>query len=180
LRMRQVESQRVDPLEYLKSIKQASSDLGLSQSTRSEIDLKLEEMREIHDIEMAKFGLETRKWEWQKSNEGKTLEQVKDLVKTVGEGPIGDAIKMIGGAQADKMRGSATKQNSPRIVQIKCPNCGGIFAANDQLAKLICPLCGAQLEKPSQPAPQQPQQQAIQESQTQTEQPPAEEKGVAE
>ena len=134
LRMRHVESQRVDPLEYLKSIKQASADLGLSQNTRNEIDLKLEEMREMHDIEMAKYGLETRKWEWQKANEGKTIEQAKDLIKTVTEGPIGKAIENLGSGAADKIRGGS-------LVKVQCPNCKGTFGANPALTTVTCVHC---------------------------------------
>lgn len=155
LRMRHMESQRIDPLEYLKSIKQASSDLGLSQSTRGEIDLKLEEMREIHDIEMGKLGFETRKWEHQKDSEGRTIEQVKELVKTVTEGPVGKALEALGEAGADKIRGSQ-KRNTSNIIQVTCPNCQGKFQANGQLAKINCPLCGAELAKAAASAPQPP------------------------
>ena len=157
IRMRHMESQRIDPLEYLKSIKQASSDLGLSQTTRNEIDLRLEEMRELHDIEMAKYGFETRKWDWQKANEGKTIEQVKDLVKTVTEGPIGKAIENIGGATSDRIRSG--KGNSAPLVKAQCPKCGGIFGVNPALPMVTCVHCGEQLAR------QQPSSQQVQESQ---------------
>ncbi|MCJ7635671.1 hypothetical protein MUP77_25175 [Candidatus Bathyarchaeota archaeon] len=159
LRMRQLELQRgVDPLEYLKTIKQASGDLGLSQTTRGDIDLQLEAMREHHDIEMAKFGLETRRWEWQKANEGKTIEQVKDLVKTVTEGPVGRAIENIGGGAADRIRRG--KGNSVPLVKVQCPKCGGIFSVNPALPVVACVHCGEQLVR-EQPSPQQTQEQPI-------------------
>lgn len=149
LRMRHMESQRIDPLEYLKSIKQASSDLGLSQNTRSEIDLKLEEMREMHDIEMAKYGFETRKWEYSKANEGKTIEQVKDLVKTVTEGPIGKAIENIGGGAADRLR-TGKGSNTP-LVKVICPKCHGQFAVNPALRIVTCVHCGETLQSAQEP-----------------------------
>jgi hypothetical protein len=150
LRMRHVESQRVDPLEYLKSIKQASSDLGLSQTTRNEIDIKLEEMRELHDVEMAKLGFETRKWEHVKDNEGKTIEQVQGLIKTVTEGPIGRAIENLGSGAADKIRGGS-------LVKVQCPNCKGFFGVNPALTTVACVHCGATLAR--EPAsPQQTQE----------------------
>ena len=166
LRMSHMESQRIDPLEYLKSIKQASSDLGLSQNTRSEIDLKLEEMREMHDIEMAKYGLETRKWEHQKDSEGKTIEQVKDLVKTVTEGPIGSMIENIGSGAADRIRRG--KGNNTPLVHVRCPNCQGEFNVNPALHTVTCIHCGATLQSAqppqntqSTPAPQpEPSQEA--------------------
>jgi len=158
LRMRHMESQRVDPLEYLKSIKQASADLGLSQTTRTDLDLKLEQMREMHDVDMARFGLETRKWEWEKANEGKTIEQVKDLVKTVTEGPVGRAIENIGGGAADRIRSG--KGNSVPLVKAQCPKCGGIFSVNPALPMVTCVHCGEQLAR-QQPSTQQAQEQPI-------------------
>jgi ribosomal protein S27E len=87
-------------------------------------------------------------------NSGKTIEQVKDLVKIVTEGPVGDVIKNFGQAGADRLR-SGTAQKAPsNIVQVKCPNCGGTFPANGQLPTVTCPLCGVTLQAPSQPTPQ--------------------------
>jgi len=159
---------------------------GNDSTTTNEFTLKREEMQQTERLEDKKLGFEEKKWEYEKTNEGKTIEQITGLVKTVTEGPIGEAIKAIGGAQADKMRGSATKSNSARVVQVKCPSCSGVFPANEQLAAITCPLCGTGLSRGSQPAPQEPQPQAAQspektqESQTQTEQPPAEEQSIAE
>ena len=184
LRMRQLESQRVDPLEYLKTIKQASGDLGLSQNTRSGIDLQLEEMRERHDIDMARFGLETRKWEWQKANEGKTIDQIKDLVKTVSDGPVGRAIESIGGGAADRLR--TGKGNNVPLVKVQCPKCHGQFAVNPALQTVMCIHCGEPLSRApeqSQPVPapspkenttedSQPTEQEPSSSAQSTEQPP--------
>jgi len=174
LRMRQLESQRVDPLEYLKTIKQASGDLGLSQNTRSGIDLQLEEMRERHDIDMARFGLETRKWEWQKANEGKTIDQIKDLVKTVSDGPVGRAIESIGGGAADRLR--TGKGNNVPLVRVKCPKCHGQFAVNPALQTVMCIHCGEALSRApeqSQPVPApSPKETTIEDSQP-TEQEPS-------
>lgn len=159
---------------------------GTDAGAANEFTLKREEMQQTERLEDKKLGFEEKKWEYEKANEGKTIEQVKDLVKVVGEGPIGEAIKMLGGAQADKMRGSVAKSNSGRVVQVKCPSCNGVFPANEQLAMITCPLCGTGLSRGSQPAPQEPQSQATQspektqESQAQTEQPPVEEQSVAE
>lgn len=158
MRMSQIENKitaQVSPQDYIKTIKQTSQELGLSSQGKSEIDLKLEEMRETHDVQMATLGFETRKWEHQKDNEGKTIEQVEHLIKTVGESPIGRVLENLGSAGVDKIRGSG-KKNSPNIVPVTCPNCQGKFQANDQLAKINCPLCGAELAKATVPAPQPP------------------------
>ena len=175
MRMDQIEKRlttQVSPQDYIKTIKQTSEELGLSSAGKGEIDIKLEEMRQAHDVDMAKLGFETRKWEHQKDSEGKTIEQVKDLIKTVTEGPVGEVLKSLGDAGADKIRGSG-KKNSPNIVPITCPNCQGKFPANDQLTKINCPLCGAELQKATVPTPPNVQSPPATE-QTQTEQKPQE------
>ncbi|MCJ7768359.1 hypothetical protein MUP79_08215 [Candidatus Bathyarchaeota archaeon] len=159
---------------------------GTDSATANEFTLKKEDMQQKERLETRRMDLEEKALDHKLATEGKTIDQITNFVKTVSEGPVGDAIKMIGGAQADKMRGSVANSNSPRIVRIKCPGCGGIFAGNEQLATLACPLCGAGLTRASQPAPQEAQPQAIQspektqESQAQTEQPPVEGQSVAE
>jgi predicted RNA-binding Zn-ribbon protein involved in translation (DUF1610 family) len=186
LRMKELESRIVNPMEWIKSVRQGAGELGMSPAGKSEIDLRLAEMSQKERLETRRIDIEEKQLDRKLDNEGKTIEQIKDLVKTVGEGPIGEAIKMIGGAQADKMRGSVAKSNSGRVVQVKCPSCNGVFPANEQLATLTCPLCGTGLARGSQPTPQEPQPQATQspektqEAQTQTEQPPAEEQEFVE
>ncbi len=158
MRMNQIKNKitaQVSPQDYIKTIKQTSQELGLSSAGKGEIDIKIEEMRQAHDVDMAKLGFETRKWEHQKDSEGRTIEQVKDLVKTVTEGPVGKALEALGEAGADKIRGSP-KKNSSNIIQVTCPNCQGKFQGNDQLAKIYCPLCGAELQKATAPTPQPP------------------------
>ena len=126
---------------------------GTDSATANEYTLKKLEMEQTERLEDRKIGFEEKKWEFEKASEGKTIEQVKDLVKTVTEGPVGDVLKSFGEAGADRIRGSP-KRNTSSIIQVTCPNCQGKFQANDQLAKINCPLCGAELAKAAAPAPQ--------------------------
>ena len=145
-------------------LKWLQENANRSTGAENEAGLKKEEMRELHDIEMAKLGWDQEKWRHEKANEGKTIEQVKDLVKTVTEGPVGKAIENLGAGAADKIRGG------PKVamVDVLCPNCHNKFRANSNLPQVMCLNCGAVLQKPSepqpQPQPQEPQpQQPIQE-----------------
>lgn len=180
LKINELRNQIVDPMSWLKMVKAASGELGLSPAGKGEIDLKIAEMAQMERIEGKKMEFEEKKWEYDKANEGKIFTQITDAVKTVTEGPVGDAIKAIGEAQADKMRGSITKTNRASIIQIKCPACSGTFRANSDLVLIMCPLCGTQLQKPSQPAPQPSPEQPSQQAQAQTEQPQAEAQGSVE
>jgi len=140
-------------------------------ATANEYTLKKLEMEQTERLEDRKIGFEEKKWQYEKENEGKTIEQVKDLVKTVTEGPVGKVLESLGEAGADKIRGSG-KKNSPNIVQITCPNCQEKFRANDQLAKIDCPLCGAELQKATASAPQPPPAPQTSQPEPEQEQPP--------
>lgn len=132
--------------------------------TLNDISLKLEELKETHDVEMAKLGFEEKKWEYQKSNEGKTIEQVKDLVKTVTEGPAGKFLESLGSGAADRIRGG------PKVpmVDAVCPNCKNKMRVNAELSQIQCTTCGAVLRR-AEPQPQQ-----TEETQTQQEAKPQE------
>lgn len=130
---------------------------GVDQGTANEYTLKKEEMQQTERLENKKLDFEMDKWKYEKENSGKTIEQVKDLVKTVTEGPVGEVIKNFGSAGADRLRGGTAAKTPSNIVTVKCPNCGGTFPANGQLPTLTCPLCGVTLEAPNQPTPQQNQ-----------------------
>jgi hypothetical protein len=175
LRMKELESRIVNPMEWIKSVKQGAGELGMSPAGKSQIDLELAKMAQTERLETRRIDIEEKMLNHKLANEGKTVEQITDLVKTVGEGPIGDVLKNIGAAGADRLRGSA-KSNSASIVQVKCPSCSGVFPANAQLATLLCPLCGTKLERGSQPPPQEtPTQETPQPTQA-----PAEGQGSAE
>jgi ribosomal protein S27E len=128
---------------------------GVDQGTANEYTLKKEEMQQTERIENKKLDFEQEKWKYEKENSGKTIEQVKDLVKVVTEGPVGEVLKNFGSAGADRLRSGGQKPPS-NIVQVKCPSCGGTFPANGQLPTVACPLCGVTLQAPSQPSPPQP------------------------
>jgi ribosomal protein S27E len=119
--------------------------------TLSDITLKLEELKQTHDVEMAKLGFEEKKWEYKMANEGKMMEKAEHLIKTVSEGPIGKAIENLGAGAADRVRGG------PKVamVDVQCPNCQNKFRANSNLPQVMCLNCGAMLQKPSEPQTQE-------------------------
>lgn len=154
---------------------------GTDSAVTNDYSLKKLEMEQSKDIEDKKLGFEKEKWKYEKDNEGKIFEQIKDVAKIVTEGPVGEVIKSLGNAGAERIRGSGNKggpKNSvANIGPAQCPNCKGKFLANAMLDPIQCPLCGATLTKGNQP-PQEPQSPATQteenpqETQAQTEQPP--------
>jgi ribosomal protein S27E len=119
--------------------------------TLSDISLKLEELKQTHDVEMAKLGFEEKKWEYQQEHSGDTMKAIENITKNLGNGVIGDAIKGIGQGAADRLRGQGGRIP---MVDVVCPNCQNKFRANRDLAQVMCLNCGAMLQKPSEPQPQ--------------------------
>ena len=159
-----------NPFDYYRLGRADQEKLAIAGSGKqtNEFDLKNTEMKQTHDVEMAKLGWEKEKYVDAKQATKETIETVKDLVKTVSEGPIGKAIENIGAGAADKIRGG------PKVamVDVQCPNCQHKQRANRDLVQVMCLNCGAMLQKPSepqpQPQPQEPQpQQPIQEQPSQ-------------
>jgi len=141
---------------------------GNDSATTNEFTLKKAEMDQTERLETRKLDWEEKKWEKEQESQGKTLEQVKGIIQTVGEGPIGDVIKMFGQKGAEKIRGSGTpSSNAPsaQIAKVKCPNCTGDFPANIQLPQIQCPLCGVLLQNGNQPAHEQAEHNQAQEQQ---------------
>ena len=135
---------------------------GTDPAVINEWALKKLDMEQNKDIEDRKQSWEEKKWTQEQEGQGKTIEQIKEVLKVVGEGPIGRVLENIGSAGAEKLRGSKTRNSNvqaqpPQIAQVKCPNCAGDFSANTQLPQIQCPLCGVQLQSGNQPAPQQEQ-----------------------
>lgn len=154
LRYKELESKIINPADYFKNIKAMASDMGLTGGGKTEADLKLEEMQQTERLETRKINLQEKELDHKLANEGKSIEQITDFVKTVGEGPIGRAIENLGAGAADRVRGNAPKAGN--MTQVQCPSCKGIFAANPNLAVIGCPQCGAKLEKQQAPPPTPP------------------------
>jgi len=136
---------------------------GSDSGAANDYTLKKAEMDQKERLETRKLDWEEKKWVQEQEGQGKTIDQIQSVLKTVTEGPIGKVIESFGSAGADRLRGGAKapasngQAQSPQIAQIKCPNCGGLFQVNTQLPMIQCPLCGVQLQNGNQPAPQQEQ-----------------------
>ena len=107
-------------------------------------DLKLEEMRQMGQIENRKLDWEKEKWQNDKDSTGKTIDTIKELVQPL----IGKGIEIVG-AVAQKKLNVGTKQ--PNVA---CPQCTKPFYADPAKDIITCPSCGVKLSK--NPLPEQP------------------------
>jgi len=127
-----------------------------SPGGKTDTDLKHEEMQQTERLENRKLDIETKKWEYEQENSGKTIEQVTNLVKTVAESPIGRAIENMGSGFGERLK-TGKNNNAPQLVKIQCPNCFGQFSVNPALPQVSCIHCGSVLQaKPSTPQPEIP------------------------
>lgn len=170
-RMQRLQSQIVNPLDWYKAQKELMKEFGVSSGGKSEVDLKLAEMGQTERLENRKLDWEMRKSEKQEEADTRKWEQIGRIF----EGPVGRVMENFGKAGADKLRGTPSK-NALKPVQVACPNpnCKKPFYADENALSIVCPHCGAILEKqtaaspPPQPQPpaQPPQAEATQPTET--------------
>jgi hypothetical protein len=153
-RMQRLQSQIVNPLDWYKAQKELMKEFGVSSGGKSEVDLKLAEMGQTERLENRKLDWEMRKSEKQEEADTRKWEQIGRIF----EGPVGRVMENFGKAGADKLRGTPSK-NALKPVQVACPNpnCKKPFYADESALSVVCPHCGAILEKTSASPPPQPQ-----------------------
>jgi ribosomal protein S27E len=128
--------------------------------TLNDIALKLEELKQNAALEDKKLNWEMQKWQRQEEKGDQTMELIKEGLKTVSSGAVGDFVRDLGGAAAARVRGG------PKVpmAKVRCPQCSTPFQVNANLAQVQCPGCGAMLQKQPGAEPQ-PQPNPIPETQ---------------
>lgn len=132
----------VNPMEWFKSQKAIAAEMGLtSTGKKSELDLKLEEMRQSHDIDMERL-----RWEQQKFILGLEADQNK-------WGAISKTFSPIFAMAAPEIRNQLRKAGAevgkminPRSKTSEVQPPGG-----PQIAKFTCPECNVELAVPIPP-----------------------------
>jgi len=130
---------------------QAFQKIFGNPSGESELTLKKEEMRQTHDVEMAKLDWEKDKW----AEEKESNKEIYGIIREAIKGPVSDLTKNLGGAAADRLR-AGHGQPPPQIQTITCPGCNKPFPAIAGAPQVVCPSCGAILGLTQQPPPQPP------------------------
>lgn len=159
LKMKEIEARMpADPVEQIKYIKEMYNTLGMGGG-KSEVDLRLEAMRQEREVDMKRLDWEQKKYELEAEQDLAKWEQIGKIL----QGPIGQAIQNMGNAGADRVRGrknngnpSPSPSNMPNPVQTQCPNCNSVIWVDSEAATAICGHCGAVLQKSASPTPQQP------------------------
>ena len=126
-------------------------------SPTNEYDLKHLEMHQLGQLENQKLAWEIEKYRDQKQSAADTITAIKDIFKTVTEGPVGRVLENLGGVAVRKIEGTPT---NPKIIDVTCPSCAKIFKAIEASKQIACPFCSVVLQK-QQPMPQAPEPQPL-------------------
>ncbi len=154
--------QGIDPAQYIlagasmrESIEKNVQNQFSVGVQKSEIDLKLEAMRQGERIDFKRLELDEKKWERKEEAEGKKWELVEKGIKALASEPVAGFLQKVGGGVADRLHGPGGRIP---MVDILCPNpnCGAKFKGNPSLSVLTCPSCGAGMVKKDQPSQPQP------------------------
>lgn len=153
LKLKEIESKMpADPIEQIKYVKEVAGTLGLGNA-KTDIDLRLEEMRQDREVDKMRLDWEQKKYEMDADADNQKWEQISKIL----EGPIGKAIQGIGNAGADRVRGGKSTGKAPTPVQTQCPQCSSVIFVDQAADTAICGHCGAVLQKQGAPMPPQPQ-----------------------
>lgn len=157
-RIREIEAKMPGDLaDQIKYVKEMAPILGVGGGT-SEIDIKLEEMRESRDLDNKRLEWEQEKYKLENEADLHKWEQIGRIL----QGPVGDVIKNVGNAGADRVRGKGGNakggQKMPKPTQTQCPNCQHVIFVDADAESAVCGSCGAILQRQasSQPQPVQP------------------------
>jgi len=163
-RFERLQSQIVDPISYLKNMKESLKELGLggtSGNIKPELQLEIEKLRTEREMALEKMRAENQRWAAQFNAEQAAEERRWQVVGNLMQGPLGRLTERVGGALASRLQSEGGSEQAPRPIQVQCPTCGHMFWASSDAETVICPNCKNQLQKmtggQSEPVPQQPE-----------------------
>ena len=158
-RLKEMEAKMPGDLsDQIKYVKEMAPMLGITGNATNELDLKLEDMRENREVDMKRLDWEQEKWKMESEADLNKWEQIGKIL----QGPVGDVVKQMGSAGADRVRGSGARPvgRTPKPIQTQCPNCEKVIYVDAEAETALCGNCGAVLQKqgagavpPAQPAP---------------------------
>lgn len=136
-KFKSLESKIVNPLEWFQQQKAVAGQLGFTPAGKSsEVDLKLEEMRQSHDLDMEKLRWEQNKFVMQQAAERDKWSAIQQMVSPIAAlaGPeVRNQLKNLG-RQVSKSMG-------PNPIPEGLPMSSGV-------AGFVCPSCNTELSIP--------------------------------
>ena len=136
-----VKAQMPAPLEtQIANIKAIAGQIGLGNSgTKSDLDLKLEDMRQRHDMDMETIRWEKEKFLLGKESDVEKWSNVKDMFSPIFAMPeVRDVIRKVGESVGKSVEGAG---NPTKSAQATMP-------AQPQVASFICPECKTEIGIP--------------------------------
>lgn len=133
-RFRNMESKIVNPVEWFKSQKAIAGELGFREAGKtSEVDIKLEEMRQSHDLDMVKLNWEQRKFLIQQEAERDKWAAIQSTFApafAMAAPEIRNQLKKVGKEVGKSLGGNpeeAPQAPEGNLATFTCPSCEAQF-----------------------------------------------------
>lgn len=159
------DSRAPHPREFIQQFKADAETFGFKSATggkAGELDLKLEEMRESHELKLAEINLNLQKWVLERQLDSEKWDVVKDMVNpivAVAGKPIEDKIREMGRGKKEQEKPQKPQepaQQKEAVINIPCEKCHAMISLNPPYPESFkCPNCGMEYKKDE---PQQPVQ----------------------
>jgi len=149
-RFERLQSQIIDPVSYLKNMKETLKELGLggtSENIDPQLQLEIEKLRTEREMQLEKLRAERQQWAAKFNAEQAAEERRWQVVGSLMQGPLGRVVERLGGAAATRLQTEGSQTQAPRPVAVQCPSCGHTFWASSDAETVICPNCKSQLQK---------------------------------
>jgi len=153
-RLKAIESKIVNPVDQINYVEGMAEKLGWSKKggTVGGLDLKLEEMRQAHDLDIERIRWEQKKFLMQQDSERDKWERIQETfapILQMASPEIRNAIRKVGQDVGKSLGGASNPEGSkPETASFTCPECNATLNVpippdTTGEIKVKCPKCGA-------------------------------------
>lgn len=144
-RLKGMEDKIVNPVEYLKEIRDVGQSLGLSTQADPNIQMQLTKIQGENAMALEKMRQDGERWKLEFDAKIKGDEAKNETLRSAITGPLGRVAEALGGAAAGKMAAGKPSVQQPKVTMINCPACNGSFYGVEGADRVICQHCGQEL-----------------------------------
>jgi len=168
-KLESIKAQQINPVEWYKQQKEIAADMGLTakEAGTSALDLRLEEMRQSHDLDIQRMTWEQQKFLLQQEAESGKWDAIQETFAPIfqmASPQIRESIKNLGASVGKSLApaGPETAQTPPGTAQtanFECPGCKAQLNVEippnaPPEIPVKCPSCGVVTPTTIQEAPQ--------------------------
>lgn len=144
-RLKEIEAKIVNPVEWFQQQKTIAGQLGFESKGGKigDLDLKFEEMRQRHDLDMEQIRWEKEKFLLGKEADTEKWGNLKEVFSPIFAMPeVRDVVRKIGESVGKSIEGTGNPTKQPNIPASSQPQ------IESQIESFICPECNTELSIP--------------------------------